>query len=113
MFTGVSSLRKEEPKPQEVTEAQKKLQAYLQKYTGEAADEPKKRKKKKKKPAPCGVQILDEDLSGFKPILSREEAAAAKAAKAAKAAGSEESEEEDGGCRRCACHEPDRAAAAC
>lgn len=67
MFAGLSSLRKEERKPQGNSPSSEKLQQYLKRYTGDGGD-PKKQKKKKKKAKknqPAGVRIIDQDLTGF------------------------------------------------
>ncbi|CAG9465585.1 unnamed protein product [Pedinophyceae sp. YPF-701] len=66
MFSGMSSLRKEEKdaKPVELSEQQKKMQDYLKKYTGGGAEDAKKKKKRKRKVAPPGtISIVDEDAA--------------------------------------------------
>ena len=81
MFSGLSSLRAKEKVKQPVTEDAKKLQSYLaQQYGAGAAadggDKEKKKKKKKKAPAPGGVRILDEDVTGFAAASTAAELAA-------------------------------------
>ncbi len=63
MFSGVSSLRSQEPR--KPTPQNAALQAYLQKYV--SGDEAPKKKRKKPKTAKEGgaVQIVDADVSGF------------------------------------------------
>jgi hypothetical protein len=72
MFAGLSSLRAGEKKAEakEETEAQRKMREYLQKYeAGGGGDETKRKKKKKKAKATGaaagGIQLVDEDVSGF------------------------------------------------
>ena len=70
MFSGLSSLRKEEKK--EPTAQNKALQDYLRKYTSDdAAEGGENKKKRKKKPKPeqgGAVQIVDADLTGFEAL---------------------------------------------
>lgn len=70
MFTGISSLRKEERQQLPVSEKSKQLQEYLKAYTGEDETQKKKKKKKVKKKKPGAIsqqlRIIDEDVTGFK-----------------------------------------------
>ena len=106
MFTGLSTLRAQQKQvAQEESAAKKQLQDYLKKYT-DGGDEPAKKKKRKVKrpPAaaqPAGMQIVDEDVTGFKPIVS-------KADRLAAAAAVSEDEDEEEGARPCAPQPPSR-----
>ena len=64
---GLSSLRQNQPKSTETSAKAKELQAYLAKYSGEKTSDSQKAKRKKRKarPQPGGVQIFEEDNTGF------------------------------------------------
>lgn len=92
MFSGLSSLRKEEKK--EPTAQNKALQDYLKKYAGEeggdgAGDKKKKRKKKPKPEAGGAVQIVDTDLTGFEGVAAAAERKRAPPSERAAGAGSD------------------------
>ncbi|KIY95201.1 hypothetical protein MNEG_12762, partial [Monoraphidium neglectum] len=98
MFSGLSSLRKDEKK--EPTSQNKALQDYLKKYTSDGADDGEKKKKRKKRPkAEQGgaVQIVDADLTGFEAVQAaaeRKRAAAARGGPPVAVDGSDEEEAE-------------------
>jgi hypothetical protein len=100
MFSGLSSLRKDEKK--EPTSQNKALQDYLKKYTSDGADDGEKKKKRKKRPkAEQGgaVQIVDADLTGFEAVQAAAERKRAAAARGGPPVAVDGSDEEEAGAR--------------
>ena len=93
MFSGLSSLRKDEKK--EPAPQNKALQDYLKRYTdggGDGGGEKKKKRKKRPKEQAGAVQIVDTDLTGFEALQ-----AAAERKRRLAAAGGPLSGADDGG----------------
>jgi hypothetical protein len=104
MFSGLSTLRKEEKK--EPAPQNKALQDYLKKYTdggGDGAGDKKKKRKKRPKPEAAGaVQIVDGDLTGFEAIQAAAEVKRRAAAAGGPLPGADDGSGDDEGALRAA-----------